>query len=399
MGWGHHLVSAGHEVVSIGKLHFRSTDDDNGFSEEILPLHVVDGVGDVMGCLRKERPPRDTLHLMAENIGPGDSSYQRYDREIAEVAVKWLEEKGREHSDKPWTLFVSFVCPHFPLIAPEEFYKLYDPSKAPLPIGYGENREIDHPALRELHAYMNYDRYFDEEKTRIAIASYYGMVSFVDSLIGKTLAALETAGLAESTRVIYSSDHGDNLGARGFWGKSTFHEESAGIPLVMKGPDVEAGKRVGTPVSLVDLAPTLIEFSGESLTNYEKRTLPGESLVSIAKGERADRAILSEYHAIGSITGTFMIRYRHWKYIYYVGYPCQLFDLQSDPDEQIDLGSDPDYEETRSICYRKLLEICDPDKVNEHAFADQAAKVAEHGGMEAILSKESIPFTPAPVNS
>ncbi len=396
-GWGHHLKSVGHKVVSIGKLHFRSTDDDNGFSEEILPLHVVDGIGDALGCLRKDRPPRDCLHQMAQNLGPGDSSYQQYDREIARVACDWIREQSEKTAGKPWTLFVSFVCPHFPLIAPEAFYDLYDPDKVPLPKGFGTEKEITHPALKAFRSYMDYNQYFDERKTRLAVANYLGMVSFIDDLIGKVLKALKDSGLEESTRVIYSSDHGDNLGTNGFWGKSTFNEESAGIPLIMKGPEIEAGKRVETPVSLVDLAPTLIEFNGESLTESEKETLPGSNLVQIAAGEDPDRAVLSEYHAIGSITGTFMVRYRNWKYIHYVGYPCQLYDMENDPNELNDLGTDPKFESQRECCHRKLLEICDPEAVNAQAFEDQAQKVESLGGKEAVMNRESIPFTPAPI--
>ena len=395
-GWGHHLKAEGHEVVSIGKLHFRSNDDDNGFSEEIMPLHVVDGVGDVMGCLRKERPPRDCLHHMAEKIGPGESSYQNYDRDIAKAACDWLQKKSDENSEKTWTLFVSFVCPHFPLIAPDEFYALYDPEAVPLPKDYESKGAQSNGALEGLRSYLNYDQFFDEKKTRIAIASYYGMISFIDHLIGQLLDTLDSVNLKDRTRVIYSSDHGDNLGARGFWGKSTHYEESAGIPLVMSGPGIEKGKRVKTPVSLVDLGPTLIEFNGEELSGEEKDVLPGTNLVKIAKGEEADRAILSEYHAIGSVTGSFMIRYLNWKYIHHVGYPCQLFDLETDPKELNDLGALSEYEEARALCDGKLREICDPEEVNRQAFDDQYRKVAEHGGVEAILKRESIPFTPAP---
>ncbi len=396
-GWAHHLKSARHKVVSIGKLHFRSTDDDNGFTEEIIPLHVVDGIGDLLGCLRKDPPERDCLHLMAENIGSGDSSYQEYDRRIAEAACNWLKEKSKEAPEKPWTLFVSFVCPHFPLIAPEAFFRLYDPGKISLPKAYQQADAIHHPALEQMHSYMNYDQYFDEEKTRIAIASYYGLVSFIDHLIGNVLDALEASGFAQNTRIVYSSDHGDNLGARGFWGKSTFFEESVGIPLILSGPDIDKGKRVKTPVSLVDLAPTLIDFNGENLSESEKSELPGSNLTRIAAGDSPDRAVLSEYHAIGSTTGTFMIRYLNWKYIHYVGYPCQLFDLESDPQELNDLGLNPEFKDIVDLCHTKLLEICNPEAVNSQAFEDQANRIAEQGGPETILKRESIPFTPAPV--
>ena len=72
--WGHRLGEAGHEAVSIGKLHFRSAEDRNGFTEEIMPLHVVDGLGDLLGLIREDAPPRKAAALkLAEEAGPGDS--------------------------------------------------------------------------------------------------------------------------------------------------------------------------------------------------------------------------------------------------------------------------------------------------------------------------------------
>ena len=106
---------------------------------------------------------------------------------------------------------------------------------------------------------------------RTAIAAYYGMVSFLDDNVGRVLGALEDTGLADDTRVVYTSDHGDNLGTRSFWGKSTMYEESVGVPLVMRGAGVPRGQRVATPVSLVDGYQTLIEAIGERLERDRAR--------------------------------------------------------------------------------------------------------------------------------
>src|SRR6185369_6966681 len=111
---------AGHEVTSIGKLHFRSADDDNGFTEEIMPLHVVEGLGDPLGLLRDPLPERRAALRLANDAGRGDSTYQQYDDKITAAAVDWLKERAAAHPDKPWALFVSLVCPHFPLIARPE---------------------------------------------------------------------------------------------------------------------------------------------------------------------------------------------------------------------------------------------------------------------------------------
>ena len=100
------------------------------------------------------------------------------------------------------------------------------------------------------------------DAVRLAIASYYALVSFLDDNIGKVLAALDAAGLTDSTRVIYTSDHGENLGSRGLWGKSVMYEESAAIPFIAAGPAIEAGKVVDTPISLVDCYRSVLEAVG-----------------------------------------------------------------------------------------------------------------------------------------
>src|SRR5262245_6820269 len=202
---------------------------------------------------------------------------------------------------------------------------MYDPAARPR-----------HPFLDAMRKCLCFDEPFDAAMVRRAIAAYLGLVSFLDDNIGRILRALEQTGLAESTRVIYSSDHGDNLGTRGLWGKSTMYEESAGIPLVMAGPDVPAGNVCPTPVSLVDAFPTIIAGAGAA-ADPRDAALPGLSLLDIAQGLMPRRTILSEYHAAGAATGSYMIRHRRYKYIHYVGMPPMLFDLERDPREKVDL--------------------------------------------------------------
>ena len=123
--WHHRLRAAGHRVVSIGKLHFRSDEDDTGFSEAIIPMHVVEGKGDLLGLIRDDLPVRGAAYKMARMAGPGESAYTQYDREIAARAQIWLHEEARKCREKPWVLFVSFVAPHYPLTAPPEHFYLF----------------------------------------------------------------------------------------------------------------------------------------------------------------------------------------------------------------------------------------------------------------------------------
>lgn len=396
--WHHRLRDRGHEVVSIGKLHFRSEEDDNGFSREILPMHVIEGTGDLMGLVREELPRRGMSWKMARLAGPGESPYTLYDRQIAAHAQTWLHDDARKNSDRPWVLFVSFASPHFPLTAPpEHYFRYYDDPDLPMPKAYRPDERPDHPFLKDYAASFTYDEHFKtEDDVRRAVAGYFGLCSFVDEQVGKVLAALEANGLSGNTRIVYTSDHGDNLGARGLWGKSTMYEESAGAPLIVAGDDIPAGKRVSEPVTLLDLYPFIMEAVGEADRGTIDEDHPGASLFAVAHGEKPERPVLSEYHGMGSTTGAFMLRNGRYKYVHYVAYPPQLFDLESDPEELDDLAGDPAYGQVLAECEEKLRAVLDPDAVDARAKRRQAEQMELHGGRERVIARGDLGFTPPP---
>jgi len=394
--WHHRLRDRGHRVVSIGKLHFRGLpDDDNGFSEEIIPMNIIEGKGDLMGLVRTDLPERNLSWKIAKLAGPGETSYTFYDREIATKAQIWLREEAPKYRDKPWVLFVSFVCPHFPLVAPAEFYYQYPVDEMPLPKQYAQNERPLHPYLRDYSDSFCYDRYFDDDKLKKAIAAYYGLCTFLDDNIGKVLRTLDATGLTDNTRVLYTTDHGDNLGARGLWGKSTMYEEVAGVPLIIKGPDIPQGVKITAPASHVDTYPFILESTGASVPEaYD--THPGKSLFKLATGPAPDRSVLSEYHGMGSTTGAFMIRHGKYKYVHYVAYPPQLFDLEADPEELSDLAEKPEFAQVLAACRQRLYEICDPAEVDARAKRRQAELLEENGGRDAVIKRGDLGFSPPP---
>ncbi len=387
-GWGHRLIEAGHEVVSIGKLHYRSSADANGFSEEIMPLHVVDGIGWTKGLLREAPPRFESARELAAEVGAGWSGYARYDEAVCAAACDWLRARS-SGGGKPWVLFVSFVSPHYPLVAPERFFRLYDGTQIPEPRNDDPPR---HPVLKALRAFFDYDDHFDPAGRRTARQAYYGLCSFLDHNVGRLLEALDAGGLTDETRIVYTSDHGEMLGKHGFWTKSVMYEESAGIPLILAGDGVPAGETVDTPASLIDLHPTILESAGAEADETE--TPQAHSLFRLAQGERPDRTVISEYHDGGSIAGFFMLRQGDWKYVHYVGHPPQLFNLAEDPEERVDLGQDPAREARRRACEGRLREILDPEAVNARAFADQKRRIEELGGAAALGAKKDFNHTP-----
>ena len=108
--------------------------------------------------------------------------------------------------------------------------------------------------------------------------------------------------------------------------------------------------------------------------------------------------MLSEYHASSSRAGEYMIRHGKWKYVYFVRYPDQpqLFDLESDPEELRDLGTDKASQAVRRECHERLLKILDPEEVDRRAKRRQADLVAAHGGREAVIRRGSFAYSPPP---
>ncbi|MEX2644050.1 MAG: sulfatase-like hydrolase/transferase [Acetobacterales bacterium] len=396
-GWGHRLQAAGHSSVSIGKLHYRFETDPTGFDRMIIPLNVVDGVGAVKHAVKHPFPPAPKVSTLATKIGPGESGYLRYDDDITRQTCEWLRDAAANRDGRPWMLFSSHVCPHYPLIAPPDLYALYPHDAIPWPKHHGEKRAY-HPWFETLRQQKPDDRFFTDETRKVAIASYLGMVTFVDRNIGMILDTLEETGLAETTRVIYVSDHGENLGARGMWGKSNMYEESAAIPMIMAGPGVPEGKVCETPATLVDGYATILHALG--VADGEPDELhPGRSLLKVATEAMPDRAAFSEYHAVGAESGAFMIRRGDWKYIHYTGFAPELFNLADDPEEETDLAGRPEYRAVLDELHGELLRVLSPDRpdsVDARAKENQAALVEKHGGRDAVVNKGSFQGTPAP---
>ena len=396
--WHGLLRDRGHQVVSIGKLHFHSSDDDNGFSEEQIGMHVIDGEGDLLGLVRDEdMPKRGGAYKMACMAGPGESVYTTYDREIAARAQVWLREEAGKYTDRPWVLFVSFVCPHFPLTAPPEYFYPYYDQDLPQPKLYHMRDQPLHPFLEDYRASFAYDDFFeDADMVKRAQAGYLGLCSFLDHNIGNVMQALEASGLKGDTRVVYTSDHGDNLGARGLWGKSTMLEESVGVPLIISGPDIPAGTVVDTPANLLDLYPFFMQCAGETSPEVLSDDHPGIDVMRLINGEDKTRAVFSEYHAMGSKTAAYMIRKGPYKLIYYAHYPPQLFDLESDPEELNDLAEETNAQPVMDELTAELFRICDPHAIDAEAKQAQKKLLREKGGRAAVIERGDLGFSMPP---
>ena len=393
--WHHMLHENCLGATSIGKLHFRQESDPLGFDEQVIPMHIVDGLGDIHSCVKRPMAPPLKRSKAAEQIGPGESTYTKYDNEIMEKTCTWLKEKSASQNGKPWALMCSFVCPHPPHIAPQEFYDLYDKVDIPKPKFSDPDAPL-HPWIHLQQRSRNHEDFLTPETKRILMTSYYGCVSYLDSNVGKVLAALDEAGLRDNTFVIYTTDHGENLGTRRLWGKSNMYEEACALPMMIAGPGVPEGKVSTTPVTLADIGPTVLD--GVGLSDVAKNEgLPGGSLIGMANAlDHPDRIAFSEYYAAAADRAGFMIRKGKYKYIHYVGYEPELFDLEKDPEEIDSLAADPGHQSVVDEYEADLRAIVDPDDADERAYQAQCALLEKFGGREKVIAKGSAHPTPPP---
>lgn len=394
-GWQHVLRDNNVNVTSIGKLHYKDRTIDTGFTETIEPMHLKDGLGDLFGLLREEMPPKDACKRLSEELGRGDCEYLEYDRLITKKAIEWIrKQKKREKPDSPWVLFVSFVSPHYPLIAPPDFYDLYNDANLPYDNYQNLSKNKLHSWVKGIRESWPYDDYMDEEKRKIAVQAYYGMCSFMDSNVGKLLTELKQSDIYDDTTIIYASDHGESLGNRGLWGKMTMYEDSASIPLIIKGPNFKKNQMCKTPVTLIDLYPTIFDIL--SLNHVASdASIDGESLRAIAnKTYDKDRCVLSEYHGAGSYGGAFMLRMGDYKYIYYVGHQPEVFDIKSDPNELQNLANDPSFKSLVDMLDNALRSIINPESVDEAARSDQKKMLKDVGGIDFVLNRGNYAGTP-----
>ena len=389
--WMHRLREQDHEVVSIGKLHYRSADDDTGFSQSILPMYLAnDGRGWPQGLQRKPMAEFPQASEMAAVLGPGESRYTRYDRDITSAAVDWLGRRERRQH-KPWVLFVSFVSPHFPLTAPDEFYDLY--RHVDLPAPYDRDDWLRHPVMDAMRQFWNYADYFDEAGEKKGLRNYYGLCSFLDDNVARVLAALEDNDLADRTGIIYTSDHGDMIGNHAIWGKSYMYEDSVGVPLCVTAPGIESAVNP-TPVSLTDIGATVEHMVGLD-QNSDRLDWQGRSLLSFIDRPEPGRPVISEYHDGGSPCGFYMLRQGPWKYVHFSeGHPPLLFDLENDPRETNNLAGEAAQAGRLEQLRASLMRILDPEQVNRQAFSDQAKMIEKLGGLEAINAIPSFNHTP-----
>ncbi|MEO1235410.1 MAG: sulfatase-like hydrolase/transferase, partial [Planctomycetota bacterium] len=200
---------------------------------------------------------------------------------VADESIRFLQQQA-DDPDQPWYLYTSFLHPHPPFSPPYPWHTHYTPSRMPLPRVPQDHASLLTYVNRVQNRYKGIDCGINQNLIQCVIAYYYACISFIDHQIGRLLETLEQTGQLDDTLIVFTSDHGEFLGDYHSYGKRSFLDASARVPMLLRWPDLGvAGQRCDVPVSLIDLAPTFTEAGKASVTSHE---LDGESLLAAATG-------------------------------------------------------------------------------------------------------------------
>ncbi|MBD2870275.1 sulfatase-like hydrolase/transferase [Paenibacillus arenilitoris] len=381
--WARRLHEAGIPSTMLGKMDFCGDYQDGGFTEHRIIERRAAFQPYPRGTPMDSRlngyiRPDKRKHLehagIRENIvtdghhGHDDRfGFYDHDRIVTGWAVDYLKRKGQKAERKPWALYVGLLYPHWPFTVPEKYFNLYDPDNLDMPHDASFPNDRLHPQLKHFQNALDLGD-VSEETMRKTIAAYYGMITAMDDMIGRIVAELKAQGLYDDTYIVYMSDHGESLGEHGLFYKQCSYEGSVGVPLIVKGPGLPAGRRIDHPVTLVDLYPTVMEMAG--LATEADR--PGRSWLPLIQGrehERPDYAF-SEYHGNFLKQSWYMLTDGDYKYTYYVFDRPSLFHVKEDPLEMNDLAGDARYASVLERFERRLRDIVDPEAADLRSKKD-----------------------------
>lgn len=367
--WLHALGAGGYRPLLAGRLHSMGPDQLHGYAERTVGDHSPNWGGvprHDLGVLDRANDPWP--ESLAQS-GVGQSAYQVKDIDTAEAACEAIRAHARaraQGSDAPLCLTVGFLLPHPPYVAWREDYERFagrvpppQHGSPPVPTHAWERWWRDDRQLHDI----------DPVAVERARTAYYALTYRLDCLIGLVLAALKATGEMDDTLIVYTTDHGDQLGERGLWWKHTLLEDSLRVPLIMRWPaHLPAGQRRAQVCNLVDVAATMVEaLHAEPLPHAQGRSLLG---VAMDAGASWLDVTFSEHctDTVPAWTGgrsvqQRMVREGKYKLIYTHGDAPMLFDLDRDPAERHDLASDPAHGGTRERLLAKVLDGWDPERI------------------------------------
>ncbi len=404
---GDHLRDIDVDCVLVGKTHM--IPDTEGMRrlgidpESIIGVHTAE-----CGFTPFERddgmhpegyydnnPPYDTY--LRERGMDGDNPWEEWansaEDEDGELLSGWLLENANrparvpeEHSEtpyltrrgidfiesageRPWLCHLSYIKPHWPYIVPAPYHDMYGPGDILPAVRSNAERMTDHPVYRAWQNHRVCRAFARDDVRERVIPAYMGLVKQLDDQLGVLFEYLERTGRMEDTMIVFTSDHGDNLGDHWLGEKDLFHDASARVPLIVYDPRPEADATRGTTsdalIEGIDLPPTFLDFLGAAPKPHILEGLSLEPLLHgrpaawrdyvISEYDYATRQSRLELDVDQAEARLVMIFDGRWKYIHAEGFRPLLFDLETDPDELVDFGGDPAHEEVRARLHEALF--------------------------------------------
>lgn len=320
--------------------------------------------------------PRDLYYTSVEGY-PGveargktyaPAPYSKEESETAFVTDK-AEKFLRKPGTRPWFLHISYLKPHRPYLAPEPYNRLYHPDDVPdfKRASSPEEEASQHPFLAfQLEKNLNSGYYSasiyprDEKSVRQLRATYYGLITEVDENIGRIINLLKETGQYENTVIVFTSDHGVQLGDHYLLGQGPYFDQTFHVPLIIRAPDGKRQQQRGCVIDAftesIDIFPTIMDMFGADIPIQ----CDGRSLVPFLIGETPEK-FRTEVHweydfrysgYLPPVKGPGIdldecslnvIRDEHYKYVHFAAMPQLLFDLKKDPEELHNLAEDSTY--------------------------------------------------------
>jgi choline-sulfatase len=338
--FAHLLRRSGYQTVLSGKMHFCGADQLHGFEERLTTDIYPADFGWTPDWGRFEHRP-SWYHTMdsVTQAGPCTRTNQiDFDDEVVFQARQKLFDLARAGDPRPFCMVASMTHPHDPYVVPRRYWDLYEGVEIDMP-RISEQAAFMDPHSRRLRHVCGLDlQAVSQAQIRAARRAYYGAVSYVDDQIGVLRAALEDAGFAGNTIIVLLADHGDMLGERGLWYKMNFFEPACRIPFVVHAPGMFSARRVAGSASLVDVLPTLCELAGAAVP-FGPASLDGASLAPQLNGAPGRDEVIGEYLGEGAIAPIVMIKRGRFKFVHSPVDPDQLYDLEDDPEEVLNLAA------------------------------------------------------------
>ncbi|WP_211275620.1 sulfatase-like hydrolase/transferase [Actinoplanes rectilineatus] len=365
--FGRELRDRGYNCGLLGKWHASSAKSpaDYGFDGPHLPgWHNPVDHQDYQDFLKEnDLPPyeiHDRIRGTLPNGGPGNLLAARlkqpreatFEHYLATRTIELLRRYRAE--DRPFYLATHFFGPHLPYIVPDEYFDMIDPAVVELPASISETFEGKPPVQRNYSAHWTFDT-MPLEVTRKLIAVYWGYVSMIDFEIGRILDALDEVNGTDSTTVFFTCDHGEFTGSHRLHDKGpAMYEDIYRTPGIIRIPGEDPQVR-DEFVSLLDCTATILDLAGADTAP----AVDSRSLVPLVRGERPDWQpdIVCEFHGHHFPYPQRMLREDRWKLIVNPESTNELYDLENDPDELVNMYHHVDVTAVRNRMMHRLYTL------------------------------------------